>query len=486
MTSACNSTPRREMNWKRRNSVEQYKISNPVFQKGIEPNHATYPENISELQETVVKANGDCAHLVAVSSSGPHEKNGIACSEDHTIVDLSKWKDVPWINRRNRVVIVEPGVTYGELLKALKPHNMTIPTPLAPRLGKSVITAIMDRQPHIWPNKQWDYIDPVCSTEFIFGTGELFRTGAAGGPGSLKDQREMGGAQKCAEGPGQTNFHRVVQGSQGSMGIISWVSIRAELIPSIEEPVLLGTNELEKLIAYVYEVQRPGLGEHTFLLNRVAASMLMSHNSVPDFHKILASLPEFICLQNIAGFERMPKERVAYQQADIRQIAGKNGLAFSSSMDSVSAGGLLEKARTPTGDTCWRQGIRGQCLSIFFLTTLDKIPVLKDCFFQTAARYKINPDNVGIYIQPVLQNHACQVEFLVPFDPLDKKEVLRMKQLEAQSVEDLIMAGAFFGRPYGSAEIASFKKNRVGYDFLKKIKKLFDPNRVLNPGKFGL
>lgn len=53
------------------------------------------------------------------------------------------------------------------------------------------------------------------------------------------------------------------------MGIVSWVSIRAELTPSIEEPVLLGTNQLKNLIAFVYEVQRPGLGEHTFVLKRM-------------------------------------------------------------------------------------------------------------------------------------------------------------------------------------------------------------------------
>ena len=73
--------------------------------------------------------------------------------EEHTMIDFSRWKEIPWVNRRNRVVMIEPGVTYGELLAALEPEGMTIPMPLAPRNGKSVIASLMDREPHIWSNK---------------------------------------------------------------------------------------------------------------------------------------------------------------------------------------------------------------------------------------------------------------------------------------------------------------------------------------------
>ena len=43
-----------------------------------------------------------------------------------------------------------------------------------------MLASVIDREPHIWPRMQWDMQDPVASTEFIYGTGELFRSGAAG------------------------------------------------------------------------------------------------------------------------------------------------------------------------------------------------------------------------------------------------------------------------------------------------------------------
>ena len=54
---------------------------------------------------------------------------------------------------------------------------------------------------------------------------------------------------------------RVLQGAQGTMGIVTWATLRAELLPSIEDPYLVGASSSEALIPYVYDVQRASLGE---------------------------------------------------------------------------------------------------------------------------------------------------------------------------------------------------------------------------------
>ena len=66
-------------------------------------------------------------------------------------MDLSSWKQIDWLNRRNRVCMIQPGVTYGELLEALNAEGMTLSMPLAPRNGKSVLASVMDREPTTWP-----------------------------------------------------------------------------------------------------------------------------------------------------------------------------------------------------------------------------------------------------------------------------------------------------------------------------------------------
>jgi FAD/FMN-containing dehydrogenase len=462
------------------------RVENPLVDSPTEPSCVLRPADADELQQLMRVANEVGLNLTVTSSTGRHCKGGFAAAKHNMRVDLSPWKGIPWINRRNRVCLIEPGVTYGELLPRLEAEGMTAPMPLAPRSGKSVLAAVMDREPSIWPNRQWDSGDPLASSEFIFGSGERFRTGAAGGPGTLEAQRSAGGAQKSSAGPSQTDFHRVVQGSQGTMGMVTWIALRAELRPQIERPFLLEANSLSDLVPYVYEVQRPWLGEHSFILDRTAAALLLSAGGGDSFAELRDSLPAYLCLQNVAGFERLPEERVEYQTRDIEEIARKNGLDPASGLGRVSARKLLETASTPGAEVDWRHHHSGHCFSIFFLTTLDRAPGLVGLFGDLARSEDLGEERIGCYVQPVVQNHACHVELLAPFDPEQPAEVDRMRKLERNSVAKLAAAGAFFSRPYGSAALTAFQRNRASYEVLEKVKGIFDPNRILNDGKWGL
>jgi FAD/FMN-containing dehydrogenase len=466
--------------------VAAFRVRNQIIDPPVAPSHVVRPADANELQQVMRLANNRSLNLTLASSTGEHCKGGFAAAQDNVLVDLSSWKRILWINRRNRVCLLEPGVTYGELLRALAPHGMTVPMPLAPRTGKSVVAAVMDREPSTWPNRQWDSADPVASTELIFGSGDLFRTGAAGGPGTPEAQRLMGGAQKSPAGPSQTDFHRVVQGSQGTMGVVTWIAVRAELKATIQRPLLLGADSLAQLIPFVYEVQQPWLGEHSFIIDRTAAAMLLNTRGGEMFDAVRPALPRYLCLQNIAGFERLPKERVEYQTTDIQQMARRNGLQPAPALGRVSAQTLLDIATTPAGDIDWRHHLRGHCLSVFFLSTLDRVPGLVEVFADSVRSEGLAEESVGCYVQPVVQNHACQVELLVPFDAARPAEVDRMRQLEREAVKELAAAGAFFSRPYGSAAETVFGQNPVSHNVLKKVKGIFDPNRILNRGKWGL
>lgn len=450
-----------------------------------QPSRVHAPGDVDELQRLIQHANEVDESLVVTSSGGPRFRDGLASAEAHALVDLSSWKRIDLIDRRNRVCRVEPGVTYDALLEALQPHGMTLPMPLAPRSTKSVLAAVMDREPSTWPNKQWDGSDPVGSTEFLFGSGEHFRTGAAGGPGSIEAQRKAGGAQKFSSGPSHTDFHRVLQGAQGTMGVVTWATLRAELLPSIEDPHLLSAGSLDALIPYVYDVQRALLGEHSFILNRRAAAMLMAGTDGDKFASLCESLPSFLCLQNIAGFERLPEERVAYQREDIGAHAARHDLALLPALDAVSARDLLSRSTGTCGDVDWRCNLRGGCLSVFFLTTLDRAPALAACFEACAREHGVQPAEIGLYLQPIVQNHGCHVELMVSYDSDSQSAQANMQRLEEDAVARLLDAGAFFSRPYGTAD-RIFAKNPANFTLIRQVKSLFDPNRVLHRGKWGL
>jgi hypothetical protein len=123
---------------------------------------------------------------------------------------------------------------------------------------------------------------------------------------------------------------------------------------------------------------------------------------------------------------------------------------------------------------------------MFFLTTLDRVPGFVNVFTELAGGSGPDAEHVACYVQPVVQNHACHVEFMVPFDPGAPVDVERVRALERKAVPALAEAGAFFSRPYGSAAGVVFAQNPLGYELLRKTKAIFDPKRVLNEGKWGL
>ena len=91
--------------------------------------------------------------------------------------------------------------------------------------------------------------------------------------------------------------------------------------------------------------------------------------------------------------------------------------------------------------------------------------------------------DVGVYIQPIVQGTSCHVEFILPYDPEDDVEVTRMQNLFEDASLDLIRGSAFFSRPYGAWAEHVYARNADVVTALKKVKDIFDPNQVMNPGK---
>jgi len=104
----------------------------------------------------------------------------------------------------------------------------------------------------------------------------------------------------------------------------------------------------------------------------------------------------------------------------------------------------------------------------------------------TAQGFGISEDEIGIYIQPVVQNHACYMEFILPFCSSSTSELERLKQFERKAVIRLMEAGAFFSRPYGFAAELVWAQNPANFQLVKTVKGIFDPKRVLQRGKWGL
>ena len=161
------------------------------------PQLVVFPENTDDVAKVVKWANSTGTPLVPVSSTRPSTKGGsLPKVKQSVIVDLSKMNRILRIDTKNRVVMIEPGVRFPELIRELKEHGLRPLMPFIPRPGKSVVGSCLDRNAILTPRFHWDISDPLLCTETVFGNGDIFRTGSAAGPGTLEEQWASGQSQK--------------------------------------------------------------------------------------------------------------------------------------------------------------------------------------------------------------------------------------------------------------------------------------------------
>lgn len=454
------------------------------FTHPLKPSFLVQPKNVEMVQGIVKWANQTGTPLIPVSSGPPHfHGDTVPSVKGSVIVDLSKMNRIVRIDRRNRICLIEPGVNYSQLQPELMKEGLRLTTPLLPRANKSVIASLLERQPTLVPKYNWSLLEPLRCLEVVLGSGETMWTGEAGShPHSLEKQWKMGLAQAEPKGPGETDWYRLVSGAQGSIGIITWASIKCEISPKVHELFFIPAQKLEDLIDCAYRLLRMRLGDEFLLLNSSNLAYLLGEGA--DTVKILKEkLPPWVIIIGVAGRDILPEKRVEVQVKDIRDITQQFNLEIMSTIPGTTSKQVLDILLRPSQGLYWKLGYKGGGQDIFFLTTLNKITEFIRTVNALAEAFKYPSSDIGIYIQPQHQGVTCHCEFHLPFDPDNKVEAAMIKQLFIKISEELVKQGAYFSRPYGIWAKMIYDRNEQSTILLKNIKQILDPNLILNPGK---
>ena len=447
------------------------------FVSGHVPQCMVRPRTAKDVQKVVQLANEKGLGLIPCSSGGPHHRGDtVPQVENAVIVDLSEMDSIVRIDTRNKVAMIEPGVCFGALQDAAAQEGLRVVMPLMPRGAKSVIASLLEREPTTIPKYHWDMSDPLCCVEVIFGTGDLFRTGGAAGPGTLEQQWASGQAQKSPMGPSQSDLARIIQGSQGTMGIVTWATVKLELLPTIEKPFLVGGETLHELIEFAYGIVRPRLPDLCLILNRADLCAIVGEDSA-------RCLAPWVLLYSISGYEHYPQERVDYLEKDVGDIARTAGVTPRHHLHGLGAGSVLSLVISPSAEPYWKERPCGAFQDIFFLTTLDRTPEFVETMIAEASNYGLARERLGVYVQPIHQGRACHVEFTLMYDPKDAGQTEVVKALFHAASRSLLDMGGFFSRPYGPWSDLAYQRCQDTVTALRKVKAILDPNGVMNPGK---
>jgi len=443
------------------------------------PNYVVKPKNAEEISGVIKFCNENCIPVVPCSSK-VHFYGATIPKEGGVVMDMEKMNKVLEIDHDNRRVRFEAGVTWEKLTQELKKEGFRVIMPLTPPAQRSALTDFLEREEPT--NQVYDYGEPLAAMEVVWPTGEIFRMGSASVNG-YPDSPSKGGNPS---GPG-LDFYRFFQCAQGTMGVVTWTNLKIEAIPRIDKIMLAPITDLAYATDFLYRILPRRIGQEVLLLNNVDLAAILAEQP-GDFEKLKSSLPPWTLILVISGLKRRPEEKIAYEQNFLNQVI-KN--EFSNMRLGESLPGfpglnskLLKILRNPwpADVPYWKNSVKGACQTLSFHTRPLKAKHFVSLVEEIASRHAYSVRDIGIYIQPIEHNRACRPEFSFFYDPQNAEEKAAVRRLYKEAAIALINEGAVFTRPYGELAPIVYERATGYVTQLRRLKKVFDPNNIMNPG----
>ena len=429
-----------------------------------------FPEHTQQVCEIICHARESGTGLVPLSSQPPHF-HGASENPLAETVCFSKMNRIMKIDRRSRYARVEPGVTFAALIPELKEHGMRLNLPFLARAGKSVAASALEREAVLMPKYQYDYPDPLLTVETVFGTGDVFRTGSAAGPGSYEESR----ADKVLPwGPGNIDYLRFLCGAQGTIGFVTWATLKAEILPSASRLLFVSSERSEQLTALANVLCRRRIPDECVILNRENFAAAFADN--PAEEDALRACAPWILLCRVCGYDRYPEERLEIYEGYVRELCAEAGLCAETTC--LLLPGLEQRIEAMLTDCdrrpdSWKLR-RGAQRELLMLAPPSKTAALIDLI-------RACVPEAGLTVQPQVQGRAFRIECNLRFADLPGAAEAREETLFALA-KQLACIGAYFDRPYGRLTELVYG-DPVSVEAMRKVKQIFDPDGILNPGK---
>lgn len=430
------------------------------------------PTSVKEIQQTLRHANRHRIPVMARSSSVdpyryPTSKQGLI------LIDLSEMKTIHNVDTRNRAVRFEPGVGWAQLQDELRKHGLKASNPLLPHNRKSALSSYLEKEPMLIP--KFEYGEPILTMEMVLPSGDVFRTGSASGPASMKKTKaDLTGP----DGPSVMHLCRLFQGAQGTLGIVTWINVKAETLPTTQKLFSIPCNTLEEVVSTICRIQSRMIGDECFALNNHHLASILCENWQDDYAKLKKDLPPWTIILCLAAGPRLPEKKMEYQQEALADIVKDSGITLKEDLAGRGSQ-LIELFQGPWNkDPYWKHGLLGDSLDIFFITTRNKVSQCESSFHRVLEEYGYAAEDVGKYIQPLEYGRVFHMEFSIPVRP-DSHQDGKLKSLSRKAVAEISNQGGFFSRPHGIWAEAVFNLCPSNTTAQMTMKKILDKNNIM-------
>ena len=221
-----------------------------------------------------------------------------------------------------------------------------------------------------------------------------------------------------------------------------------------------------------------------FVLSSTDLAAMFAEQWPADFQRLKADLPAWTLFYTVAGYEYYPEERVSVNIKDITALTQRLGLEPAKSVGGLSARDILKAVQRPSPgallEAALQGGLRGRVLPGHQSTSSR---VSSGSWTVWRPKPATRSPTGGSTSSRRCRARAATASSTSSTTPATRARRSGCRNLAASATKTLMDNGAFFSRPYGESAGMIMNRDAATVGVLKKLKQIFDPNEVMNPGK---
>lgn len=416
------------------------------------PDVVVFVESIEQVQAVVRLAR---KYKIPIICRGAGTNVVGACRAEHggIVLNFSKMNKILDISLENMTATVQPGVVLGELQQAIDkiglfyppdPSNLAVST-----IGGSIAQASGGAKTFKYGTTR----DYVIDLKVVMADGEILRTGS----NTIKNATGY-------------NLNSLFVGAEGTLGIV--VEATLKLIPKPEAKRVM--------MSYFDTVQSAVDAVNSIIEQRIFPTTLdfMDKNAIQTVEKFypagLLCDKEAALVVEVDGFENA----IEYQQKIIVSI-----------LEKCNASAIQYSTNEEEYDKIWRarRSSMGACAKLKPNVTTDDVIVPRKNLSKLVLGIREICKKYNLDVCMVGHVGDGSIHPQIPIDYRDEDEYNRYKSAKSEIYELTASLGGILSGEHGiGAEKRDYIDKVVSPEALKymrQIKKIFDPENILNPYK---
>ncbi|MGD9032170.1 MAG: FAD-linked oxidase C-terminal domain-containing protein [Desulfobacteraceae bacterium] len=417
------------------------------------PDAVIVPGSTEEISKIMHLANRERINIIP-RGAGTNICGSSVAREGGIIIAFHRMNRIVEIDPDNMCAVVQPGVVNADLQKEVAGYGLMYPPDPASMFVSTIGGNVALNAGGPRGVKYGVTRDYLLGLEVVLPTGEVIHTG--------------GKTLKSVSGYDLT---RLMCGSEGTLGIITEITVRLVPLPPAKATLQATYSDLDDAAKTVSAIIGSGIVPTTLeLMDRVILDVIGDYGGA-QFHEDA----EALLLIEVDGEEVLVKK----QGEIIERFCKERGaVVVEKAGTSEEAEKLWQARRTAFGAVA---SLRPNCIVEDATVPVKRLPEIIRKIVELTEKYQLK---IGVLA------HAGDGNLhpLIMTDLRDKDEMARVDKALDELYEAAIGMGGTLSGEHG---IGIAKDRFMGMEFsqraievMRGIKRVFDPNNILNPGSF--